>query len=81
MRNIFRAAQRVAIAEEAVMLRARVPSGSLSHLSGKRFAAPSGCQLCRRNEQCELTMNDDMWSSARTNQRACIIWSGRHLLT
>ena len=27
----------------AVMLRARVPSGSLSQISGKRFAAPGVC--------------------------------------
>ena len=40
MRKISRAAQRLAREEEAVMFRARVPAGSLSHLSGKRFAAP-----------------------------------------
>jgi hypothetical protein len=34
------AAQVFASEAEAVMFRARVPSGSLSHLSGNRFAAP-----------------------------------------
>lgn len=40
MRRMERAAQREARLEEAVMFRARVPEGSASHLSGKRFAAP-----------------------------------------
>ena len=34
------AAQIEASLEEASMFNARVPSGSLSHLSGNRFAAP-----------------------------------------
>lgn len=36
-----RAAQRPASDLVAATLRARVPSGSLSHLSGKRLAAPA----------------------------------------
>lgn len=40
MRKMSRAAQSWAREAEADMLRARVPTGSLSHLSGKRFAAP-----------------------------------------
>lgn len=39
MRRIKLAAQSLAREAEASTFRARVPSGSLSHLSGKRFAA------------------------------------------
>lgn len=41
MKNMLRAAQRPASDLVAATLRARVPSGSLSHLSGKRLAAPA----------------------------------------
>jgi hypothetical protein len=40
MRKMLCEAQCAAREREAVMLRARVPSGSESHLSGNRFAAP-----------------------------------------
>lgn len=40
MRKISFVAQRSASALEAATFRARVPAGSESHLSGKRFAAP-----------------------------------------
>jgi hypothetical protein len=44
-------AQRCARVDEAEMLRARVPAGSASHLSGKRFAAPMPSVLRSRIEQ------------------------------
>ena len=47
MRRMDRAAQREARVAEAWMLRARVPVGSLSHLSGNRFAAPGVVMICR----------------------------------
>ena len=40
MRRMDCAAQILASEPDAAMFRARVPSGSASHLSGKRFAAP-----------------------------------------
>lgn len=56
---------------EAAILRARVPSGSLSHLSGNRFAAPVIVRLAddvdgedgEAGVLMELTMNYSLRSS------------------
>lgn len=56
---------------EAAILRARVPSGSLSHLSGNRFAAPVIARLADDVDDeddeaevlIELTMNYNLRSS------------------
>ena len=57
------AAQSFASVPEAAMLRARVPVGSLSHLSGKRFAAPARRQPRGPDvKNGVLTMYDDLRS-------------------
>lgn len=74
MRRIDRSAHSLANDADAAMLRARVPSGSLSHLSGNRFAAPVICVMSavikmrasRRSEK--RTMYHDLRSS---HPRAC----------
>lgn len=47
MRNMSLAAHIFASEAEAVTFKARVPSGSLSHLSGNRFAAPGKSNISK----------------------------------
>ena len=68
MSRISFVAQMSARAPEAATFKARVPTGSLSHLSGKRFAAPRSCErefdVRRRGRWGAYTMDDYLWSSS-----------------